>query len=305
MNIFIIINILFGILGVYITHRIRRNKKNYKQGQGMVCLVGHKCDVVIFSDYSKFFGINLEIMGFLYYLLISLFYIFYFVFPTLVGVEIIFLSLGLTFGGFLFSIYLTYIQIFKLKSLCFWCLGSALVSILIFVASYSLVLFSIPEVIEYIVHVQNYIRLFEFISLVAGVGIFTVLEITTLKFLKDFKITPKENEILKNISQVGWFVLFLSILNNVGIYLPELIFNSGNLTGPALRIFSIELILILSIVFNEIISEFQILPIIKRASLNIHNIEVTKVARYRHIAFAQSIASIILWYGLFYFNFMI
>ena len=271
----------------------------------MVCLVGHKCDAVIFSDYSKFLGINLEVMGFLYYFLISLFYMIYLLFPALARVEIIFIFLGLTFGGFLFSLYLTYIQIFKLKSLCFWCLGSALISILIFISSYSLVLLSIPEVIEYIIQIQKYIRLFEFVSLIAGVGIFTILEITTLRFLKDFKITPKENEILKNISQVGWFVLFLSILNNVGIYLPNIIFGYENLNGGVFNTFFIELILILLIILNEIISEFQILPIIKKAGLDIRMMEVTRVMKYRHVAFVQSIMSIILWYGLFYVNFMI
>jgi uncharacterized membrane protein len=300
MNTFIIVNIIFGLLGLFIAYKIKTNKALKKQGKQMVCLVGHKCDDVVFSDYSTFLGLNLEIMGFVYYAAIALFYIIYLLIPSAITELILFASLGITFGGFLFSIYLTYIQVFKLKSLCSWCLSSALASTIIFFSSYSLILSSRPDLIVYISEIQNFIMIFEFISLILGIGIFTVLEITTFKFLKDFQITLHEKAVLKNISQFGWFVLFLFILNNVGLYLPARFLNEISQNPVTL----LEVVFIILIVINAIINQTQVLPEIHTKSLKPSTMPVARISKLRKIATAQSVISLFLWYGLFYINFM-
>lgn len=303
MSIFILLNIVFGLLGIYIAYKIKTNKALKKKGEQMVCLVGHKCDDVIFSDNSKFFGINLEIMGVIYYALIFIFYIIYLILPNLITEPIVFIALGITFGGFLFSIYLTYIQVFKLKSFCSWCLSSATASSVIFFSSYSMVLVSKPEIIDFIAQIQDYIKAFESITLILSLVIFTILEITILKSLKDFKINIKEDQIIKNISQIGWFVLFLFILNNVGVYLPERFLTQTDSVMHG--IFLVEIILIFIISLNSMINQMQVLPKIRESSLNKNSIPVQKLSNLRKIAVFQGILSLILWYFVFYLNFLI
>ena len=58
----------------------------YKKGrpeEAMVCPLGSDCHSVIYSEYSKFFGIPLELFGMGYYALIALTYITYIVRPDL------------------------------------------------------------------------------------------------------------------------------------------------------------------------------------------------------------------------------
>jgi uncharacterized membrane protein len=300
MKILITLTTILGILGIYVSYKIRKNKKLHKQGQVMVCLPGHKCDAVIFSDYSKFFGINLEVLGFIYYFLTFLIYLTYLTFPQLISTTILFISFGLSFGGFLFSIYLTYIQIFKLKSLCSWCLLSALASTLIFFLIYSISVINNPALIPYIESLAPFIKSFEFITLILGIAVFTTLEILTLKFLRDYKITLAEEYTLKIFSQFAWFTLFLYILNNVGIYLPQyLISNISN-------IFYIELGLIVLIIINTAISYIQILPELKDPILNEgKTVKVSRLKKYKYIATSQSIISLISWYSLFILNYLI
>src|SRR4029079_7710676 len=45
------------------------------------------------------------------------------------------LTFMLTLSGFAFSVYLTYLEVFVIDALCQWCLGSAVVMTLLFIAS--------------------------------------------------------------------------------------------------------------------------------------------------------------------------
>jgi uncharacterized membrane protein len=302
MDILILLIILASFTGLYIAYQIKKNKSLHNQGQQMVCLVGHKCDEVVFSDYSKFFGINLEIMGFVYYLGTALLYLTYLLKPDLITEFIMFTALGVTFGGFLFSIYLTYIQIFKLKSLCSWCLTSALMSTLIFFFSYSIVVISKPEVLIYINTVAPYIRSFEIITLILGFIIFTILEIITFKYLRDLKISEKENNILKNIAQISWFVLFLFILNNTGLYLSEFLVNDVAVKNLGGGIFYSEIIAIILIIINTTISTIQVLPELKEITVLKKSTSMSKLKSFRKFALIQSLFSIFLWLGLIWIN---
>ena len=92
------------------------------------------CDVVNASRWSTLWGIPLGVYGvagFGVILLISLF-----------GQKLKTLStysdlvlFALSLGGFLFSLYLTYIELFILRAICQWCLLSALMMTVIFIVS--------------------------------------------------------------------------------------------------------------------------------------------------------------------------
>jgi uncharacterized membrane protein len=100
----------------------------------MVCGAG-ACELVQTSRWSKFLGFEVSLIGLLGYL-------------ALLGVSMAGLQpanagrrwpdtwLALLAGaGFLFSAYLTYIELFVLDAICRWCVVSAVLITLIFIVS--------------------------------------------------------------------------------------------------------------------------------------------------------------------------
>jgi uncharacterized membrane protein len=92
------------------------------------------CDVVQNSIYSKLMGIPIAVLGLATYLVLG----------ALVGLEQrvglfreygVMLVFAITLFGFLYSAWLTYIEIFQLKALCPWCLTSAAIMTLLFVVA--------------------------------------------------------------------------------------------------------------------------------------------------------------------------
>jgi len=92
------------------------------------------CDVVNASRWSELFGIPLGVYGVIGFGLILL--------VTLFSGKIKRISpytdlilFGISIAGFLFSLYLTTIEIFILKTVCQWCLLSAIAMTVIFVTT--------------------------------------------------------------------------------------------------------------------------------------------------------------------------
>jgi uncharacterized membrane protein len=96
------------------------------------CLPGiGDCWTVNTSKYSSVFGIPVSIFGIIGYALILLVFLFENKQPVLKknGLNILF---GLTFFGFLYSIYLTYIELFVIFAICPFCVVSAAAMLILF-----------------------------------------------------------------------------------------------------------------------------------------------------------------------------
>lgn len=130
----ILINIIgiLGLIGFLISAYIYGKKKAKKK---LICPRQSNCDTVIHSDYSKILGIPVEVLGMLYYTFIGSVYSIVFIFD-LWSPTVAFVILGISMCSVLFSIYLVSMQAFVIKQWCAWCLCSAFISILIFIASY-------------------------------------------------------------------------------------------------------------------------------------------------------------------------
>ncbi|HEY4508053.1 MAG TPA: vitamin K epoxide reductase family protein [Candidatus Paceibacterota bacterium] len=98
----------------------------------LVCPIGHSCDPVVHSDYSRFMDIPVELLGVIYYTIIVVAYAAALAVPTLHSDLLGTLLLGLSAVAFLFSLYLTAVQAFILREWCTWCLISATLCALIF-----------------------------------------------------------------------------------------------------------------------------------------------------------------------------
>ena len=125
--------VILGASGFLVAKHIYGSKKT---GMPLVCPVRFDCHSVVNSDYSKIFGIPVELLGMGYYALIALAYllsIFVILPATLHTIFFIFSKLA-----FLFSLYLIGVQIFVLKKGCSWCIVSAILSTLILLSSLSI-----------------------------------------------------------------------------------------------------------------------------------------------------------------------
>lgn len=135
VNFFVIILIgLLGLVGVWLSDYIRRKRVSKEK---LVCPIGFDCQTVVTSKYSKFFGIPVENLGILYYLLVSISYAVFLFFPKLHHEFFSFAILSVTILAFLFSIYLTFIQLVVLGRLCSLCLASGALCALIFIFAWT------------------------------------------------------------------------------------------------------------------------------------------------------------------------
>lgn len=132
-----IILILLGLSGFLLASHIHNKKVTKKR---LICPRKSDCNSVINSDYSKIFGIPVEVLGMFYYafimgsniilgfLKLALFALLYDHRPNV----LFYISLGAA----VFSLYLIFIQAFKIKQWCLWCIGSAVISLLILIFSF-------------------------------------------------------------------------------------------------------------------------------------------------------------------------
>jgi uncharacterized membrane protein len=137
LNSFYFIPIVVAAIGFEIATHIRKTKKH---GKALVCPVGAECDAVVHSDYSKFLGFPVEILGVLYYAFIALAYIAILVVPSLAIQELFYLLFAVSGLAFIFSAYLIFVQAFVIRAWCTWCLASAgLSTILAYLAFISVI----------------------------------------------------------------------------------------------------------------------------------------------------------------------
>src|SRR3990167_10876863 len=100
--------IFFAVLGFLLSLYIR-HKKNHQETH-LVCPLKGDCKQVIYSEYSKFFGLPVEGLGLVYYGAVGVCYALVVLLPSeFAWLPIWFLPLTITAS--LFSLYLTFVQL--------------------------------------------------------------------------------------------------------------------------------------------------------------------------------------------------
>lgn len=100
-------------------------------GGTVPCTLGG-CEVVLTSKYATLFDVPIALLGALFYATIFFLSLRLWEKGTSCLFNIIFVAVGLSF---LLSLGLVYLQLFVLNSICFYCLGSALTSTILFAIS--------------------------------------------------------------------------------------------------------------------------------------------------------------------------
>lgn len=98
------------------------------------CTLTQGCDTVLQSSYAKVFGVPVALFGVLYYAVVFVLIIVFMRMREWQERAASYL-VYITFAGFLFSLYLTYLQFFVIRSFCQYCLLSGLLTTLLFISS--------------------------------------------------------------------------------------------------------------------------------------------------------------------------
>lgn len=98
-------------------------------GGSPVCIAGgHGCQTVAESSYSHVLGVNIAIFGIVGYVILL-------ACALLRGDGARMIGFLASLVGFGYSIYLTYLELFKIEAICQWCVASALLMTLLFAAN--------------------------------------------------------------------------------------------------------------------------------------------------------------------------
>jgi len=95
-------------------------------GDAPACIAGSSgCETVAKSTYSHLFGIDIAVFGIVGYTLLL-------VAALLRGDAARMAGFALALVGFGYSVYLTYLELFKIEAICQWCVASAVLMTVLF-----------------------------------------------------------------------------------------------------------------------------------------------------------------------------
>ena len=98
-------------------------------GGAPACIAGSSgCQTVADSTYSHVAGVNIAVFGVVGYVLLLA--------TAFLGNDAArFAGFALALGGFGYSVFLTYLEIFKIEAICQWCVASAVLMTILFLLS--------------------------------------------------------------------------------------------------------------------------------------------------------------------------
>lgn len=101
----------------------------YNLQGSVICPIGTGCNVVRTSSYSSFIGISIPFLGMLFYFAMAILSVAH---AQKTFNNLLFrLKLLISLSGVGFGIYLTFLEIFVIKAICFWCVLSFIISLAI------------------------------------------------------------------------------------------------------------------------------------------------------------------------------
>lgn len=109
-------------------------KHYHNSSKPLVCPLDHDCSKVTESRWSRTFFVRNEVLGLLFYISVLAAGLTAFFLPDFSLLEsLLRIVLG---AGVLFSFFLLWAQLYKIKDYCFYCILSTLISSLLFINSF-------------------------------------------------------------------------------------------------------------------------------------------------------------------------
>lgn len=282
------ITIFIALCGFIIASMIRHKKK---VGQKLVCPIGADCESVVYSSYGKFFGIDIANMGILYYGGIATLYGFFMIFAGKLPDYLYVIGFLLSVGAVVFSLYLVIVQTLVIRQWCFWCILSAIISLALVIVSGAALG---ANLYTFLYEYKTVIVVFHALAAALGVGTVLVTDVFFMKFLKDYRITESESDILDTLSQVVWFALGLLILTGVGLFLPT------SMEYLAKTKFVAKVVIVGVIAVNGVLLNLFVAPKLVKISFGQDSVEHPHEFRHlRRMALAFGGVSIVSWIATF------
>ena len=286
MPVLYIFIMLVALGGFALSFYLWRKKRGH---QALVCPIGADCRTVIHSEYSKFLGLPVERLGLLYYGAIIVVYVL--LASSLnaqLSASLSLAALSASFGAFLFSIYLTFVQAFNLKQWCSWCLLSAALSTAIFFSG----LFALDKsFVELLAQSRGALLIGTILAASAGAGTASVVGMLIFRFLRDFKISQFEADTLRVLSELVWVSLGSFLLVVLELYLA----------GPAplvdLGYFIVVVLCAILLSAASLLLYLQLLPrVIKISFGEVHEHMAGELKLLRRAVIVLGWACLGLWY---------
>lgn len=114
--------VIFSALGVLVSGYLSVKRLT---GGNLACSRWAQCDVVNNSVYAKIYGVPVAFIGLAGYLVLLALALAALKASGPTQRKLLTASFVLALGGFAFSVYLTYIELFVLEAICNWCVASA------------------------------------------------------------------------------------------------------------------------------------------------------------------------------------
>jgi len=212
-------------------------------------------------------------------------------FPVLNHPVVALIVLIITTFAFLFSLYLTLIQFITLKTICAWCVASALLCLVIFTGSLSVAgIGLLPLLAKY----KLVILIFHLLGFALGLGGATATDMFFFKFLRDYHISKWEAKVMHHLSELIWIGLAILIVSGLALFLPqseELLMSSK---------FIAKMIVVAIILANGIFLNLYLSPKLVQISFGKkHNHHPGELHQLRRAAFASGAVSFTSWYTAF------
>jgi uncharacterized membrane protein len=292
--IFFILNSLLALMGIFISWRIFSMKKSSEK---TVCYIGGDCNNVLTSKFSKFFGISIEKIGFIYYSFLFLGFLYLSIFNPVTQL-ILWLFIGASIG-LAFSLYLTLIQGMYLKEWCPWCLSSAITTTLIFIFTYTIFSEHAGAITLYLAETISVLNLFHLVGIAIGVSGATIGGLLVINFLKDFKIDSNEDRKLTILDQIIWLSIVILVVVNLCYYVidPQTYFSLSQLLA--------QLIILIVLIVNNALLSLWVNPKLIGIRIDMKSINVFRIFWLRQWALAMGVVSIISWYAILFISFFI
>ncbi len=148
--------------------------------------------------------------------------------------------------------------------------------------------------IEFFTQIKPVIIVVHALAAAVGLGAVVVTDTLFFNFLKNFKISQKEDSVLQMVSGIIWIAIVLLALTGTMLYL------SGPLGYLAKSKFVVKVIIFGVIVLNGVILNWVLTPYLKKISFGPVLKEPSfKIRFLRRLAFASGAVSIISWLTVF------
>jgi hypothetical protein len=126
------------------------------------------------------------------------------------------------------------------------------------------------------------------------VGAATITDLLFFNFLKDFRVSEKENEVFRILSQVLWFAIIVIILSGIGIFLPD---SERLLDSPK---FLVKMLVVAVIIVNGAALNVFVAPkMVEICFGGPHEHEAGELHHLRRLSYALGAISLTSWYSAF------